>query len=132
MSIMYHDGNRPAVYRPAREAAAAARQRHCYGQPRRPAARGYSRRPDDRARAGARDLSQLSPLHSAARIDGAVDLPAARWLRSSRAEVEELSGISGSRAPAAGDVSRLMRGHAEAVPTHRALSEVIGVAKRRR
>ena len=55
-------------------------------------------------------------LHSAARIDGALDLPAARWLRSSRAEVEELSGFQGSHAPAAVDVSRLRRGHAKAGP----------------
>ena len=114
------------------QAAAAARQRHCDGQPRRPAARAYSRRPDDRASAGARDLSQLSPLHSAARIDGALDLVAARWLRSSRAEVEELSGFQGSRAPAAADASRLRRGHAKAGPNTPCLSKVIGLAKRRR
>ena len=49
-------------------------------------------------------------------VDRALDLPAARWLRSARAGVEELSGFQGSRAPAAADVSRLRRGHAKAGP----------------
>ena len=114
------------------QAAAAARQRHCYGQPRRSAAR-HTVGAQMIVRVQARAIFPNCPRYiPQLAVDGALDLPAARWLRSARAGVEELSRFQGSRAPEPADVSRLRRGHAKAGPNTPCPSKVIGVAKRRR
>ena len=100
---------RPAVHRPAREAAPAAGERRGPRVARRSAAGPDGRRAADRAREGAGHLPQLPALHPQAAAGRALQVRAAARLRSRRAGLEGLRRLQGLRAPAPADLERRER-----------------------
>ena len=83
---------------------ASARQRQRQRERQRSAAGGDRRRATHRSRDRARDLSELSALHSDDGVDRAVDLRAARRTGRAGAGVEGFCGFQGLHPSAAADI----------------------------